>query len=1045
MVRLLNKSFAMFLAGAVLSSMSAAADIGQLLQQATPEQKAMLQQATPEQKAALLGKAEQSSSAPEKVGEPVRNPETVKRTAVGAGRLAQEEATPSVDEKKTDGEIAASPKVDEPVDQLRGQASADRMEARRAFQDYVRESKPMVVNTQGLKQFGYDLFAGEPSTFAPATDVPVPPEYVLGPGDEIKVQLYGKTGKDMVLTVDREGAVALPDIGPLTLAGLSFAEAKAMIADEISKRMIGVSPSITMGQLRSMRVFALGDVSRPGSYTVSGLATLSHALFVSGGVKSVGSLRNIELKRNGRLVVTMDLYDFLLRGDTSRDVRLQAGDVVFAPPIGTTVTIAGEVIRPAIYELKKEKTLGEVVKLAGGLMPKAYADQALIERIDPRGETQVINVALTGESLNTQVRNGDVIKIFAGSEFEKNQVLLLGNLKRPGKRAWEEGMRISSLLTSLDDLLPETFLDYGVIEREAEDTREPMLMRFNLARVLGVGGKGGEFDIALRPRDRVYVFHRQNFRQQPVVNIAGSVKTPGQYEFKRNMKLADLVLAAGGVVRETDMEAVDVYRTDPRTHEVRHQQANLASAMAGDSANDVLLQDLDRVVVHSIFERKEREMVAVEGEVHAPGKVALFEGMRISDLVAAGNNITDKAYLKSAELTRFKVENGRMRVSEHIAVALESALSGMPEANLLLQKDDVLTIRRIYERTTVDQVMIEGEVHTPGTFNLTSGMRVSDLVIAGNDVTEKSYMKKAEITRRKVENGEMRVLSHIEVDLAAALRREVDADLLLQPYDILTVRRISGWREFESVSVDGEVAHPGRYQIEEGERLSTFLQRVGGYTKDAYLPAAVFTRESVRVEQQEQLNKLVKRLESELSLKQDSVNSLRDETLRLHQTQALQTATQMVAQLKSSAALGRMEIALSDIEQLKESPYDIRLRAGDRLVIPKRPDTVLVVGEVYTQSASLYNPDSDIEDYVTQAGLTRFADKSGIYVVRANGRVETTGRWMGMLDDIGPGDTIVVPTDLDHVNMLDIALDWSRALMQVGTSAAALKAIGVFK
>ncbi|MBI5919330.1 MAG: SLBB domain-containing protein [Nitrosomonadales bacterium] len=924
----------------------------QMLQQLTPDQLQQIQQMSPEQRSALMKGAGgvTSGAALPSANAPVSNPEVVKQTAPVSGRLEQDVKTASVDGGKADAEVKASAQSYVPVDKVKNQQAAEKDEVRKAFADYLKESKPLVVNTDGLKQFGYELFSGAPTTFAPATDVPVPPEYVLGPGDEIKVQMFGKDSQVFTLTVDREGAVAFPQIGPIQIAGMSFADAKALLADEIKQKMIGVSVSITMGQLRSIRVFALGDVSHPGSYTVSGLATLSHALLVSGGVKTMGSLRNIELKRSGRRIVSMDLYDFLLRGDTSRDVRLLPGDVVFSPPIGQTVSIAGEVVRPAIYEIKNERTVGDILKLAGGLMPKAYVDKGLIERIDSHGETQVINIGLNAAGLNTPVRNGDVIKVFAGSEFESNQVLLIGNLKRPGKRAYEAGMHVSSLVSSMDDLLPETFLDYGVIEREAADTREPMLIRFHLSKIVQASGKGGEYDLSLQPRDRVYVFHRANFRQQPTVKISGSVQTPGEYEFKRNMRLADLVLAAGGMIRDTDTDAVEVFRVQENTRDVRLIKVSLKLAMQGDSTSDIELQDQDKVIVHSVYERKNKDTVSVIGEVHHSGQ-----------------------------------------------------------------------------------------------FQLASGMRVADLVYAGGNVTDAAYLARAEITRRQVEGGEERVLSHIEIDLAAALRRDEKSNVLLEPYDVLTVRKIANWRETESVKVEGEVAHPGEYQIEEGELLSSFLRRVGGYTKDAYLPAAVFTRESVRAEQQEQLNALVKRLESELAVKQDSVNSLRDESLKLHQTQALSTATQMVSTLKSTSALGRLELALADADKLAGTPSDIRLRAGDKLIIPKRPDQVMVVGEVYSQTAALYNPSYARSDYVAQAGLTRMADESAIYVVRANGRVEAANGWMSSSGKIGPGDTIIVPTDLDHVNMLDIALDWSRAMMQIGTSVAAMKAIGVFK
>lgn len=596
--------------GALIATNASGADIAQ-----------MFQQLSPEQQAAIL--KQQGGASANVTQAPISNPEVVKRSAPGSGPLEADVKSASADEASARSQVLQSSDPSMVADK----AVADKEEVRRAFEAYVKESKPMVVDTANLQQFGYELFSGEPSTFAPATDVPVPAEYIVGPGDEIKVQLYGNDSSELSLTVDREGAINFPKLGPIQVAGMSFGDAKALIAEQIKQNYIGATASINMGALRSIRIFALGDVTRPGSYTVSGLATLSHALFVSGGVKKIGSLRNVQLKRSGKLIGGLDLYDFLLKGDTSRDVRLLPGDVVFVPPIGQTVSIAGQVVRPAIYEIKKERTAGDILKLAGGLLPKAYVDKALIERIDGNGETKVINIDMSATGLSTPIKNGDVIKVFAGSEFESNQILAIGNLKRPGKRAYEKGMRVSSIVSNLDDLLPETFLDYGVIEREAPDTREPMLVRFHLDEILRANGKGGEFDIPLQARDKVYIFKRANFRQDPTLSIAGSVQAPGNYEFKRNMKLADLVLAAGGLTRESDMEMAEVFRTDPQTHESKLIKVNLKAAMQGDAQNDVDLQDLDKVVIHSIYERKNKEEVSISGEVHNPGTFPLSAGM----------------------------------------------------------------------------------------------------------------------------------------------------------------------------------------------------------------------------------------------------------------------------------------------------------------------------------------------------------------------------------------------------------------------------------
>ena len=248
---------------------------------------------------------------------------------------------------------------------------------------------------EALKPFGYDLFEGVPSTFAPVSDIQVPADYIIGPGDTLVVQLYGNEPRTYELTVERDGRINFPKLGPVAVSNMTFDSARATIEEQVARQLIGTHVSVTMGALRSIRVFVLGDAEKPGSYTVSGLSTMTNALFVSGGVKKIGSLRNIQLKRDGRLITTLDLYDLLLHGDTSNDRHLLPGDVIFIPPIGPTVAVYGAVHRPAIYELKTETTVAQAIDLAGGTLPDADATLGQLERILPSQQRRMINVDLT--------------------------------------------------------------------------------------------------------------------------------------------------------------------------------------------------------------------------------------------------------------------------------------------------------------------------------------------------------------------------------------------------------------------------------------------------------------------------------------------------------------------------------------------------------------------------------------------------------------------------------------------------------------------------
>ncbi|MEJ2516375.1 MAG: polysaccharide biosynthesis/export family protein [Gammaproteobacteria bacterium] len=328
---------------------------------------------------------------------------------------------------------------------LTEEQAARRIEAEpslRVFLARVTQLPLEPLGVEALEPFGYYLFKGAPVTFAPATDVPVPPEYVLGPGDELRVQLFGKENAEYRLVVDRDGTISFPEIGPIVLTGLSFADARRLVSQRVSEQMIGVQASVTMGELRSVRVFVLGDVNRPGSFTVSGLSTMTNALFVSGGVSPSGSMRNIQLKRNGRLVQRLDLYDLLLGGDNSDDARLMPNDVIFVAPRGRTVAVAGEVQRPSIYELADESTAEQVIQLAGGFSPQAMRSDVTLQRVDgDRGRSIRTLDMSRPEGRSASIRSGDAVSVGRIVEVLTEHVRLAGHVYNPGAYEWQPAVR----------------------------------------------------------------------------------------------------------------------------------------------------------------------------------------------------------------------------------------------------------------------------------------------------------------------------------------------------------------------------------------------------------------------------------------------------------------------------------------------------------------------------------------------------------------------------------------------------------------------------
>jgi polysaccharide export outer membrane protein len=703
------------------------------------------------------------------------------------------------------------------------------------------------TGVEGLKPFGYSLFNHRMSTFAPVTNVPLPSDYVVGPGDELNVQLYGNQNRVLRFIVGRDGRINFPSLGPLNVGGQSFNAVRAEIESRVERQMIGVRASVSMGDTGAIRVFVLGEARRPGSYTISALGTITSALYAAGGAKEIGSLRNIQLKRRGALVRSLDLYDLLIRGDTSDDAKLVQGDVIFIPPVGSTVSVDGEVRRPAIYEIKHESTLTDVVQLAGGLTPEADTTKAMLTRIDLARHRIVIAADLSAGARSEAVQNGDLLRVLRLRPTVDSGIVVQGHLYAPGTFAYHQGIRLSEVIHSVEELRPDADIHYLLIRREVPPDRRIAVVSADLAAALRAPGSAA--DLELMPRDRITVF--------------------------------DLASGRDRVIQ-------------PVLDELRLQ---------GTSGNP-------------------SEVVRVDGSVKVEGEYPLETGMRVSDLVRAGGGTADAAYANEAELTRYTVGGDQSRHTEHIPINLAAALQGDPAANIRLQ-----------------------------------------------------------------------------------------------PFDSLSVKEVPLWEAQESVAIKGEVRFPGEYTIRRGETLASVLARAGGLTDFAFPEGSVFTRESLRRREQEQLDLLAERMQRDLTV-------LALQTAAVGQgggASALSVGQSLLSQLRTSKGVGRLVI---DLPRLTHSPVgssaDVVLRGGDQLIVPKLQQQVMVIGEVQYSTSHLYSPRLGRDDYISlSGGMTRRADHGRIYVVRANGSVvaQEGSRWFqqGAHVAIKPGDTIVVPLDVERI------------------------------
>ncbi|NOZ53735.1 MAG: hypothetical protein GXP08_11470 [Gammaproteobacteria bacterium] len=878
-----------------------------------------------------------------------------------------------------------------------------------------------------LKQFGYDLFAGTPTTFAPATDIPIPTEYIVGPGDNVQVQLFGKENAEYDLVVSREGKLSFPGIGPISVAGLRFDELKQSLAARIKRQMIGVKANITMGTLRSIRIFVLGDVIRPGSYTVSALSNMTNALFYSGGVKPIGSLRKIQLKRNGKIITTLDLYDLLLRGDTSNDKRLQPGDVIFVPPIGKTVGVAGEVRRPAVYELNKEQTIADALSFSGGLLPTAYPKVTQLERITPRGDRTLVDIDASDEAdLQLGLNDGDVVRVYSILEKMQNIVLVSGHALRPGGFQWIDGMRLSDLLPSVDVLLPKPDLDYVLIKREILPDRRLEVITTRLSEALK--DTASLWNTLLAPRDEIILFGLEENRQETIapivkqlerqerftnpaaiITINGNVHYSGTYPYSHNMRVTDALRAAFDLRTRTDLDYAIVSRQKNSGEKLEAFSFSLREALMNpNSSANIVLKPRDEILIFNVEEKKEK---------------------------------TDKRQIEikstlEKELNLIAGDNQKIKYIDRQALIKP-------------------LIKTLHAQTKHGEyapiVTVSGLVTAPGEYPLDKNMQIKDLIRAAGKLTESAYTISAELTRFKIVNGEYREINHYTITRSQIFDTNIAEDLTLEPYDHLQIKRMPLWAEEQTIELLGEVKFPGRYPFRRGETVEQVMERAGGFTDQAFLDGVVFTREDLRQREQKQIDSMAARLESDLAaISLEKSQSTTTDVRADNQSVAL--AASLLKQLRSTKAIGRLVIDLKAMLAEEESDDEfgetqrLVLKNGDKLYVPAKTQEITIIGEVQQSTSHLYSSNLSRDDYVNlSGGLTYKADDDRIYIVRANGAVvsdENTG-WFGGSKYVKPGDTIVVPLDADRMRPLTLWTNITQIIYQLGIAAAAWQTVGI--
>ncbi|GJQ21714.1 MAG: capsule polysaccharide transporter [Bacteroidia bacterium] len=579
-----------------------------------------------------------------------------------------------------------------------------------------------------LKPFGFDVFTYPSSTFEPVLNMATPPSYALGPGDEIVITVWGETKLYHQLEVNREGNVIVPDVGPVSANGQTVEQFRERLLRRMSEVYSGLNNGrpgantfldVSLGKLRTIQVFVLGLVKQPGGYTLSSVSTVLHALYLAGGPTVEGGLRNIGIVRGGRKNMSADLYEYLVTGNRTGDIRLQDGDVVYVYPAAKRVAIIGNVVRPAIYELGEKETLKDLLEMGGGTRFNTDFRRIHIERIVPFEQREkypqgVLDIDVSFKTLaefknaSTPLEDGDVVSVYRMTTLPENRVFITGSVNKPGPFAYRSGMRISDLIAEADSLARGTFMERGLLFRMLPNLRR-QTKSFNLQ---GAMEGHPEDNLELANEDSVVLFREKEFRPVRSVAISGAVAQPDYYTRHEGMTVHDLVLLAGGLMEDASTSGWEISRLDTSELGVYTRIIKLEEPFEYGSdigAGRVELHDFDYVFVPSDPRFTPQKFVEVRGYVMFPGPYPIrYEGEKLADIIQRAGGLRPGAYLEGSRFYRKGVAGERVLTGQ-IPIDFRSAL-GQKESrdNIVMYEGD-----SVYISYFEDVVRVYGEVFVP--------------------------------------------------------------------------------------------------------------------------------------------------------------------------------------------------------------------------------------------------------------------------------------------------------------------------------------------
>jgi polysaccharide biosynthesis/export protein len=739
-----------------------------------------------------------------------------------------------------------------------------------------------VLTDTGPEYFGYRLFKDIPPAFEPGVIGPVDPGYLIGPGDALRLSVWGAVELQYELTVDEQGNIFIPTVGQVFVSGVPYEGLQNKLTAYLSKFYEGLTTDpptvfldVSLSKLRPIRIFVMGEVAQPGGYNISSFATVFNALYAVGGPLTSGSLREIRVIRNNKVLTTVDIYDYLLEGKLIGDVRLQNNDMIFIPPRKKSVSVKGEIIRPAIYELKENENLNKLLDFSGGLKTTAYIGRAQIERIVP-------------------------------------------------------------------------------FEQRTRQSPEKVIIDIDLASVI----RKSISDVPLYDRDIITIF--------PIIDaignyvtVIGSVRRPGNYEISRVSTIKELIDEADGLLSETYYGKADILRTMPDQSHV-FITIDLAKAIDDDPENNIYLEGRDVVKIYSVYELVDKQTVSISGYVKNPFTLPYAENLTLYDMVFRAGGLQDpvfrgRAFTLRGDLIRLNPDGLTTRI---IPFDLEKLLHDRSFNMELKPGDKIFIYRADVEKILDKYITVEGQVRNPGRFPLNTNMTVMDAILQAGGFTEDALRTDAYVGRVRPGGypGDKISETH-QVELPLNFDKKLTGEesgsgtgFYLQHKDVVVVRKNPLYEEQRKVTITGEVVYPGTYVLEsKNQTLSDLLAMSGGPTSEAFLLGTEFKRNGINLN--------------------------------------------------------------VDFEKLiydKSEKHNVLLKNGDNIFIPKKPNTVLVTGEVNYPGLFKFVPGDGVKDYIDKAG--GITDSANYILYRkANGEAAKVGfGWFSGNPTVYDGSVITV-------------------------------------